>query len=65
MPLNQFNYWFSAVCKDCYVQGLKEGESEFDDAVIVEEEELYSKILSVDGVDEELAERIVNKLLEE
>lgn len=47
----QLYYWLLKFYRDAYEEGLREGEQEFDDAVIITEDEA-KEFFSVDKVDE-------------
>ena len=65
MNLNDFNRWLTELCKAMYLDGFKEGESEFDDCAIVTEERLMEVLLSVKGIGRNRAEQVINILLNE
>ena len=54
LSLNEFNRWITALCKEIYEDGLREGESEFDDVAILTEERLMEIMLSVKGIGKKL-----------
>ena len=65
MSLNDFNRWITALCKVIYQDGLREGESEFDDCAILTEERLMEIMLSVKGIGRSRAEQVIELILNE
>ena len=65
LSLNEFNRWITALCKEIYEDGLREGESEFDDVAILTEERLMEIMLSVKGIGKNRAEQVVELILSE
>lgn len=65
LSLNEFNRWITALCKEIYEDGLREGESEFDDATILTEDRLLEIMLSVKGIGRNRAEQVVELILSE
>ncbi len=65
LSLNDFNRWMTALYQTAFEAGLREGESELDEAVILDEAKLLQIILSVKGVGQKRAELIVDKILSE
>lgn len=65
MSLNEFNRWIAALCTTLYEDGLREGESEFDDCAILTEERLMEIMLSVKGIGKNRAEQVINVILNE
>ena len=64
MSLNEFNRWLQDVCAESYRQGLREGESEFDDSIIIPVEEFPQLLTSIKGVGDKTAELIINRVFE-
>lgn len=65
LSLNAFNRWLMELCKAMYQDGLKEGESEFDDCAILTEERLMEIMLSVKGIGRSRAEQVIELILKE
>ena len=65
MSLNDFNRWIESLCRTIYEDGLREGESEFDNAAILTEERLMEILLSVKGIGRNRAEQVVEIILKE
>lgn len=63
LSLNDFNRWMTTLYQTAFETGLREGESELDEAVILDEDKLLQIILSVKGVGQKRAELIVDKIL--
>lgn len=82
MSFNNFNRWLSDFWKASYEEGLREGESELDDAdgdqwiefikntpgsdevidFLGTNDELYELLLTVPGIGETLADRIMERI---
>lgn len=65
LSLNEFNRWITALCKEIYEDGLREGESEFDDAAILTADRLLEIMLSVNGIGKNRAEQVLEIILNE
>lgn len=65
MSLNEFNRWLSALCTTLYQDGIKEGESSFDDAAILTEDRMMEILLSVKGIGRNRAEQVISIILSE
>lgn len=65
LSLNEFNRWITALCKEIYEDGLREGESEFDDAAILTADRLMEIMLSVKGIGRNRAEQVLGIILNE
>lgn len=65
LSLNEFNRWITALCKEIYEDGLREGESEFDDAAILTADRLMEIMLSVKGIGKNRAEQVLEIILSE
>lgn len=65
LSLNEFNRWITALCKEIYEDGLREGESEFDDAAILTADRLMEIMLSVKGIGKNRAEQVLGIILNE
>lgn len=65
LSLNEFNRWITALCKEIYEDGLREGESEFDDAAILTADRLLEIMLSVKGIGRNRAEQVLEVILNE
>lgn len=65
LSLNEFNRWITALCKEIYEDGLREGESEFDDAAILTADRLMEIMLSVNGIGRNRAEQVLGIILNE
>lgn len=65
MSLNDFNRWLTALCTTVYQDGLREGESEFDDGVMLTDDRLMEILLSVKGIGKNRAEQVISILLNE
>lgn len=65
LSLNEFNRWITALCKEIYEDGLREGESEFDDAAILTADRLMDIMLSVKGIGRNRAEQVLEAILSE
>lgn len=65
LSLNEFNRWITALCKEIYEDGLREGESEFDDAAILTADRLLEIMLSVKGIGKNRAEQVLEIILNE
>ena len=65
LSLNEFNRWITALCKEVYEDGLREGESEFDDAAILTADRFIEIMLSVKGIGRNRAEQVLDIILNE
>ena len=65
LSLNEFNRWITALCKEVYEDGLREGESEFDDAAILSADRFMEILLSVKGIGRNRAEQVLEIILNE
>lgn len=65
LSLNDFNRWMTVLYQTAFEAGLHEGESELNEAIILDEDRLLQIILSVKGVGQKRAELIVDKILSE
>ena len=65
LSLNEFNRWITALCKEVYEDGLREGESEFDDAAILSADRFMEILLSVKGIGKNRAEQVLEIILNE
>ena len=65
LSLNEFNRWITALCREIYEDGLREGESEFDDAAILTADRLLEIMLSVKGIGKNRAEQVLEIILNE
>ena len=65
LSLNEFNRWITALCKEVYEDGLREGESEFDDAAILTADRFIEIMLSVKGIGKNRAEQVLEIILNE
>lgn len=65
MSFNEFNRWITALCKEIYEDGLREGESEFDDAAILSADRFMEILLSVKGIGKNRAEQVLEIILNE
>lgn len=65
LSLNEFNRWITALCKEVYEDGLREGESEFDDAAILTADRFIEIMLSVKGIGRNRAEQVLEIILNE
>lgn len=64
MSLNQFNRWVESIYRSGFEDGLREGEKEFNDCVLLTEDELRKRIIDVSGIGERRAEKAVENILE-
>lgn len=66
LTLNDFNKWMLTFYQSAYEDGLKEGESEFDDCVAaIYEDRLMEILLSIKGIGQNRADQIIAAILEE
>ena len=66
MSLNDFNRWMNAFYGAAYEDGLREGESEFEDCIAtVSEDRLMEILLSVKGIGKSRAEQVVASIIKE
>lgn len=66
MSFNQFNRWVASLYGSGYQDGYDEGGKEFgDNPLILDEDSLYDLLLTVPGVGERIANRIVDRFVEE
>lgn len=64
--LNEFNRWMMTLYETAFEDGLREGESEFDDCIAtISEDRLLEILLSVKGIGVKRAEKIIATILNE
>lgn len=65
MSYNQFNRWVRSVYATAYQDGYDEGSKEFGDTpLVLDEDSLYGLLVSVPGVGNKMANKIVDRFLE-
>ena len=65
MSYNQFNRWIQSVYATAYQDGYDEGGKEFGDTpLVLDEDSLYELLVSVPGVGNKMANKIVDRFLE-
>ena len=65
LSLNDFNRWIESVYKSGMWDGVNSVESEYDGAIKWDDESFYNFLITIPGVGDKLATRIVNATLDE
>lgn len=65
MSFNQFNRWVRSLYATAYQDGYDDGGKEFGDTpLVLDEDSLYELLISVPGVGNKIANKIVDRYLE-
>ena len=65
MSYNQFNRWVRSVYTTAYQDGYDDGGKEFGDTpLVLDEDSLYELLISVPGIGDKMANKIVDRFLE-
>ena len=65
MSYNQFNRWVQSVYATAYQDGYDEGGKEFGNTpLVLDEDSLYELLISVPGIGDKMANKIVDRFLE-
>lgn len=65
MSYNDFCFFITHVYKAAYEEGLRDGEAEYGAGEVYDEDRLKKLLISVPGIGEKRANRIINKFMED